>query len=76
MSGNSQKQRYIFELFISFIYLCNLKIFNMLQKTPNERAADCEDERLLLQLAEEGDQEIIENNEKADFEQYLQSLVR
>ena len=48
----------------------------MLQKATNERAADCEDERLLLQLAEEGDQEIIENNEKTDFEQYLQSLVR
>ena len=39
-------------------------------------AAEREEERLLLQLAEEGEQEIIANNEKTDFEQYLQSLLR
>jgi hypothetical protein len=39
-------------------------------------AAEREEERLLLQLIEEGDQEIIGNSEKADFEQYLQSLLR
>jgi len=40
------------------------------------KAAEREEERLLLQLAEEGDQEIIANDEKADFNQYLQSLLR
>jgi len=39
-------------------------------------AAEREEERLLLQLAEEGEQEIIANSEKTDFEQYLQSLLR
>lgn len=38
-------------------------------------AAAREEERLLLQLAEEGDQEIIADNEKTYFEQYLQSLL-
>ena len=40
------------------------------------QAAKRAEERMLLELAEEGDQEIIVGAEKRNFEKYLQSLAK
>jgi hypothetical protein len=40
------------------------------------KAAERAEDQLLLELAEEGDQEIIESAEKQIFEKYLQTLVQ
>jgi len=40
------------------------------------QAAERTEEQILLELAEEGDQEIIEGAEKQEFEKYMQSLAQ
>ena len=40
------------------------------------QAAERAEEQMLLGLAEEGDQEVIEGAEKQEFEKYLQSLAQ
>ena len=40
------------------------------------KAAERAEEQMLLELAEEGDQEIIAGTEKQEFEKYLQSLAQ
>jgi len=40
------------------------------------QAAERAEEQMLLQLAEEGDQEIIAGKEKQEFEKHIQSLIQ
>ena len=40
------------------------------------KAAERAEEQMLLELAEEGEQEIIEDAEKQEFEKYMQSIMQ